>query len=87
MLQILEKNNQKPINIAIGMFLSSLLLLKPQGRFGSSAKKYFKSITQNFGKGRAIYVQQIQAAIAKLNGQLFCKLARNMQVVAGPGII
>jgi hypothetical protein len=38
-------------------------------------------------KGRAIYVQQIQAAIAKLNGQLFFKFARNMQVKAEPGVI
>jgi hypothetical protein len=50
------------------------------GRFGPSALKFIKSITQRMGKSRATYMQQIQCAIAKLNGQMFSKTIRSLRM-------
>ena len=49
------------------------------GRFGPSALKFIKSVTQQMGKSRAIYLQQIQCAIAKFNGQMFAKTIRSLR--------
>lgn len=50
------------------------------GRFGPSALKFIKSVTQRMGKSRATYMQQIQCAIAKLNGQMFSKTIRSLRM-------
>jgi hypothetical protein len=49
------------------------------GRFGPSALKFIKSVTQQMGKSRAIYLQQIQYAIAKFNGRMFTKTIRSLR--------
>ncbi len=51
------------------MLMSYPLILRLLGRFGPSALKYFKSGTQQMGKAKAMYLQEIQCDIAKLNGQ------------------
>ena len=56
--------------------------LEATGRLGPSALKFIKSITQRMGKSRATYLQQIQCAIAKLNGQMFLKTIRSFRMSA-----
>jgi hypothetical protein len=55
------------------------------GRLGPSALKFIKSITQQMGKSRAIYLQQIQCAIAKFNAEMFTKTVRGLRM-SGYGV-
>jgi hypothetical protein len=48
------------------------------GRFGPSALNFIKSVTQQMGKSRAIYLQQIQYAIAYIQwSEMFTKTIRS----------
>ena len=59
--------------------------IEATGRLGPSALKYISSITKHMGKGKAFYLQEIQSAIAKLNGQMFSKFIRGLRI-SGTGI-
>jgi hypothetical protein len=59
--------------------------IEATGRLGPSALKYISSITKHMGKGKAFYLQEIQCAIAKLNGQMFSKFIRGLRI-SGSGV-
>ena len=59
--------------------------IEATGRLGPSALKYISSITKHMGKGKAFYLQEIQCAIAKLNGQMFSKFIRSLRI-SGSGV-
>jgi hypothetical protein len=61
------------------------IAIEATGRFGPSALKYITSVTQQMGKAKAMYLQEIQCAIAKLNGQMFTKFLVNLKT-SGTGV-
>jgi hypothetical protein len=58
-------------------------IVEATGRFGPSAIAYLKTITHNMGRSRVLYLHQIQAAIAKCNGEMFCSFARSLRLAWG----